>query len=40
MDIGKPETEREIEVTPLTEPVPAPVPAPAEKPAPQQPVPA
>ena len=31
MDIGKPETEREIEVTPLEEPVPAP--APVEEPA-------
>ena len=36
MDIGKPETEREIEVTPLEEPVPAPAPVeePAKDPAP------
>ena len=31
MDIGAPETEREIEITPLEEPVP--LPAPAEEPA-------
>ncbi len=31
MDIGAPDTEREIEVTPLEEPVPAP--APVEEPA-------
>jgi hypothetical protein len=37
MDIGAPETEREIEVAPLEEPVP--VPAPAEQPA-EEPVPA
>ncbi len=36
MEIGAPETEREIEVTPLEEPVPTPAPAekPAEEPAP------
>jgi hypothetical protein len=36
MDIGVPETEREIEITPLEEPVPAPAPveAPTEEPAP------
>jgi hypothetical protein len=36
MDIGVPETEREIEITPLEEPVPepAPVEAPQEEPAP------
>jgi hypothetical protein len=37
MDIGAPETEQEIEIAPLEEPVP--VPAPAESPA-QEPVPA
>jgi len=37
MDIGTPDTEREIEIAPLDEPVPAP--APAEEPA-QEPVPA
>jgi hypothetical protein len=37
MDIGAPETEREIEVAPLEEPVP--VPAPAEQPA-EEPIPA
>jgi hypothetical protein len=37
MEIGAPETEREIEVTPLEEPVPTP--APTEKPA-EEPVPA
>jgi hypothetical protein len=37
MDIGTPDTEREIEVTPLEEPVPAP--APVEDPA-LEPVPA
>jgi hypothetical protein len=37
MEIGAPETEREIEVTPLEEPVPTP--APAEKPV-DEPVPA
>jgi hypothetical protein len=36
MDIGAPETEREIEIAPLEEPVP--VPAPAETPA-EEPVP-
>jgi hypothetical protein len=43
MDIGKPETEREIQVEPITEPVPreAPVPRedPVEEPA-REPVPA
>jgi len=36
MEIGAPETEREIEVTPLEEPVPTPAPTekPAEEPAP------
>jgi hypothetical protein len=36
MDIGVPETEREIEITPLEEPVPAPAPveAPKEEPVP------
>ena len=36
MEIGAPETEREIEVTPLEEPVPTPAPAetPAEDPVP------
>jgi hypothetical protein len=34
MDIGAPETEREVEITPLEEPVPAPVEAPAEEPVP------
>ena len=39
MDIGKPDTEREIEVRPVEEPVPSP--APAERPAPaEQPIPA
>jgi len=37
MDIGAPETEYEIEIAPLEEPVP--VPAPAEEPV-QEPVPA
>jgi hypothetical protein len=37
MDIGPPETEREIEITPLEEPVP--VPAPVEVPQ-EEPVPA
>ena len=37
MDIGDPETEREIEVTPLEEPVPSP--APVEEPE-REPVPA
>ena len=37
MDIGVPETEREIEITPLEEPVPAP--SPVEEPV-QEPVPA
>jgi hypothetical protein len=37
MDIGAPETEREIEIAPVEEPVP--VPAPAEEPA-EDPVPA
>jgi hypothetical protein len=38
-DIGKPDTEREIEVTPVEEPLPRT--APAEEPAPaKQPVPA
>jgi hypothetical protein len=36
VDIGAPETEREIEIAPLDEPVPAPAPAeaPAEEPVP------
>ncbi len=36
MDIGKPDTEREIEVSPFEEPVPTPAPAeePAREPAP------
>jgi hypothetical protein len=36
MDIGAPETEREIEISPLEEPVPAPAPVeePAEEPVP------
>jgi len=36
MDIGAPETEREIEIAPLEEPVPAPAPVeePAEEPVP------
>jgi len=39
VDIGKPDTEREIEVRPVEEPVPSP--APAERPVPsEQPVPA
>jgi hypothetical protein len=37
MDIGAPETEREIEIAPLEEPVP--VPAPSEQPA-EEPIPA
>lgn len=37
MDIGSPDTEREVEVLPLEEPVPGP--APAEQPA-EEPVPA
>jgi hypothetical protein len=37
MDIGVPETEREIEIAPLEEPVPTP--APAEQPV-EEPVPA
>jgi hypothetical protein len=32
MDIGVPETEREIEIAPLEEPVPGPGPAPVEEP--------
>jgi hypothetical protein len=32
MDIGVPETEREIEIAPLEEPVPVPGPAPVEDP--------
>lgn len=32
MDIGVPETEREIEIAPLEEPVPVPGPAPVEEP--------
>ena len=39
MEIGSPDTEREVEVIPLEEPVPAPAPAPAEQPA-EDPVPA
>jgi hypothetical protein len=36
MDIGAPETEREVEIAPLEEPVPVPAPveAPAEEPVP------
>jgi hypothetical protein len=34
MDIGAPDTEREVEITPLEEPIPAPVEAPAEEPVP------
>jgi len=34
MDIGKPDTEREIEVRPVEEPVPSERPAPAEQPIP------
>jgi hypothetical protein len=34
MDIGAPDTEREVEIAPLEEPVPAPVEAPAEEPVP------
>jgi hypothetical protein len=36
MDIGVPETEREIEITPLEEPVPSPTPVeePVEEPVP------
>jgi hypothetical protein len=37
MDIGAPETEHEIEISPLEEPVP--IPAPAEQPV-EEPVPA
>jgi hypothetical protein len=37
MDIGAPDTEREVEITPLEEPIP--MPAPAEEPA-EEPVPA
>jgi hypothetical protein len=37
MDIGVPETEREVEITPLEEPVPSP--SPVEEPV-QEPVPA
>jgi len=39
MDIGAPDTEHEIEIAPLEEPVPSPAPAPAEEPV-QEPVPA
>jgi len=39
MDIGKPDTEREIEIRPLEEPLPAPAPDPAPLPA-EQPLPA
>ena len=39
MDIGAPDTEHEIEIAPLEEPVPLPAPAPAEEPV-QEPVPA
>jgi len=39
LDIGKPDTEREIEVLPVEEPLPAPAPAPVEEPA-EQPIPA
>jgi hypothetical protein len=39
MDIGAPDTEHEIEIAPLDEPVPAPAPAPAKEPA-QEPIPA
>ncbi len=39
MDIGAPDTEHEIEIAPLEEPVPAPAPAPAEQPV-EEPVPA
>ena len=36
MDIGRPETEREVEIVPLEEPVPTPAPveAPVEEPVP------
>jgi len=34
VDIGAPDTEREIEIAPLEEPVPAPVEEPAEEPVP------
>lgn len=34
MDIGAPETEHEIEIAPLEEPVPEPAEAPAEEPVP------
>jgi hypothetical protein len=37
MDIGAPDTEREIEITPIEEPVP--MPAPAEEPV-EEPIPA
>ena len=41
MDIGKPDTEREIEVAPIEEPLPRTAPAPAEEPLPaREPVPA
>jgi hypothetical protein len=39
MDIGAPDTEHEIEIAPLEEPVPSPAPAPAEAPV-EEPVPA
>jgi hypothetical protein len=39
MDIGAPDTEHEIEIAPLEEPVPVPAPAPAEQPV-EEPVPA
>jgi len=39
MDIGAPDTEHEIEIAPLDEPVPAPAPAPVKEPA-QEPIPA
>jgi hypothetical protein len=34
VDIGAPDTEREIEIAPLEEPVPAPAEEPAEEPVP------
>jgi hypothetical protein len=34
VEIGAPETEREIEIAPLEEPVPTPAEAPAEEPVP------
>jgi hypothetical protein len=34
VEIGAPDTEREIEITPLEEPVPAPAEVPAEEPVP------